>query len=144
MRKLLMIGAFAAVCFGFWAFPCAAQQSIEGDWVGGIDFEKSWQPIKFHFIGEKQNVSGTLDFPNQNRAGLSLSRVVITKAQLRVEWQDVSALAVFEGLLKGDSISGEFTQANKRAKFGVVVPLRWILNSMRNTRAVIDWARTGS
>ena len=120
MRRLIIIGALAVLCFSFRAFPCAAQQSIEGDWVGGIDFEKSWQPIKFHFIGKKQSVSGTLDFPNQNRLGLSLSRVVITNAQLRVEWQDVSGLAVFEGLLKGDSISGEFTQADKRAKFGVV------------------------
>jgi hypothetical protein len=115
-----MFSALAMLCFGFWAFPCAAQQTIEGDWIGGIDFEKSWQPIKLHFIGEKQNVSGTLDFPYQNRAGLSLSRVVITNGHLRAEWQDVSGLAVFEGLLTGDSISGEFTQADKRAKFGVV------------------------
>jgi pimeloyl-ACP methyl ester carboxylesterase len=120
MRKLAMIGAFALLCFSFCALPCAAQQSIDGDWTGGIDFEKSWQAIKFHFIGEKQNVSGTLDFPSQNRAGLSLSRIVIKNAHMRVEWQGNSGLAVFEGLLKGDSISGEFTQGERKAKFGLV------------------------
>jgi len=96
-----------------------AAKSIEGDWVGGIDFEK-WQPVNLHFIAGKQNVSGTLDLPYQNRMGISLTKVAINKSHVRVEWQGDKGLAVLEGLLKGDSISGEFTQDQRKATFGLV------------------------
>jgi hypothetical protein len=96
-----------------------AAKSIEGDWVGGIDSEK-WQPVNLHFVAGKQNVSGTLDLPYQNRMGISLTKVAINKSHVRVEWQGDKGLAVLEGLLKGDSISGEFTQDRRKATFGLV------------------------
>ena len=96
-----------------------AAKSIEGDWVGGIDFEK-WQLVNLHFTGDKQNVSGTLDFPYQNSKGISLSKVVIDNSHVRVEWQGNAGLAVLDGLLKGDSISGEYVQGERKAKFGLV------------------------
>ena len=96
-----------------------AAKSIEGDWVGGIDFEK-WQPVNLHFFAEKQNVSGTVDLPYENRKGISLTKVAIYKSHVRVEWQGDKGVAVLEGLLKGDSISGEFTQDRRKATFGLV------------------------
>lgn len=94
-------------------------QSIAGDWVGGIDFEK-WQPINLHFVTDGSGLSGTLDFPYQNRKGIPLTKVVLDNQSLRIEWQSESGVAVFAGVVTGDSISGQFTQANQTRPFGLV------------------------
>jgi pimeloyl-ACP methyl ester carboxylesterase len=120
MRKLAMIGVFALLGFGFWALPCAAQQSIDGDWIGGIDFGREWQPVRFSFKSEGATIKGTLDFPQQNRIGLALNRVVFESPHVHIEWQGRTAVAAFDGVLEGESISGEFVQGERKGKFGLV------------------------
>ena len=113
------VGWILCLLIGCMCTSVSEAKSIEGDWVGGIDFEK-WQPVNLHFTTEQQVVSGTIDFPYQNRMGVSLTKVVINNPHVRVEWQADGGLAIFEGLLKGDSISGEFSQDGREAKFGLV------------------------
>lgn len=102
-----------------WCASAYASPSIAGDWVGGIDFEK-WQSVNFHIVVINNGFSGTIDFPNQNRVGLALAKIVLDNRRLQMEWQSESGLAVFTGVLNGDSISGQFTQAKKTAPFGLV------------------------
>jgi len=113
------IGWTLCLLFSYMLTSVSAATSIEGDWIGGIDFEK-WQPVNLHFTTEQQVVSGTIDLPYQNRMGISLTKVAIYKSRVRVEWQGDKDLAVLEGLLKGDSISGEFTEDRRKATFGLV------------------------
>src|SRR6266576_3775102 len=107
------IGWILCLLIGCLCTSVSEAKSIEGDWVGGIDFEK-WQPVNLHFITEQQVVSGTIDFPYQNRMGVSLTKVVINNPHVRVEWQGNTSLAVLNGLLKGDSILGEFSQGERK------------------------------
>ena len=110
----------ALLCSGLF-FPCnAAQQSLEGDWVGGIDSGNSWQSIKLHFKSEKDGLTGTLDFPDQGRNGLPLSRVVVESSRVRIEWQGRSGLAIYEGEFRDGGIMGDFQQGERKAKFGLV------------------------
>lgn len=111
------VRALLLVCLS--ALACAAQGNLQGDWTGGIDSEK-WQPIAFHFVAENGRLSGTLDLPNQNRSGLVLSKVALNDRVVRVEWQGQLGVAVFEGVINGDSISGEFAQGGKKTPFGLV------------------------
>ena len=84
MRKLAVI-VFALLWCGF-LIPCyAAQQSLEGDWAGGIDFGKAWQSVNFHFRVEKEGITGTLDLPQQGRNGLPLNQVVLEASRVRIE-----------------------------------------------------------
>src|SRR6267378_8656566 len=99
MKRMAMIGIFMLLCFGSRVLPCAAQQSLDGDWIGGIDFGKSWQSINLHFRTDQQVITGTLDLPQQGRNGLPLNRVVLESSHVRIEWQGRSGLAIYEGQL---------------------------------------------
>src|SRR6266478_4174386 len=120
MRKLLLIW-IATLVFGYlYVLPCQAQHTLEGDWIGGIDFGKEWQSVRFSFKSEGATIKGTLDFPQQNRVRLTLNRVVFESPHVHIEWQGRTAVAVFDGVLEGESISGEFVQGERKGKFGMV------------------------
>lgn len=120
MRKLLMIGIVALVLGHLHALPCQGQQDLDGDWTGGIDFGKSWQSIDFHFKTGKEGIKGTLDFAAQNVTKLPVDRIVFEPPRIRIEWQGKSGLSVFDGQLKGEAISGTFTQGERTATFDLV------------------------
>lgn len=117
MKRLAMIGMLALLGFGFHVLPCAAQHPLAGDWIGGIDFGNSWQPINLHFKADKEGMTGTLDLPQQGRNGLPLNRVVLESSHVRIEWQGRSGLAIYEGELKDGAIFGSFQQGTTRATF---------------------------
>ncbi len=120
MKKLSLIG-IVMLAFGYFnVLPCQAQHTIEGNWIGGIDFGREWQAVGFSFKGEGGSITGTLDFPGQNRIGLALNRVVFESPHVHIEWQGRTDVAIFDGLFEGQSISGEFVQGERRAKFGLV------------------------
>ena len=120
MRKLSFFW-IAMLVFGYvYVLPCQAQHTLEGDWIGGIDFGREWQSIGFSFKREGANIKGTLDFPQQNRTGLALNRVVFETPHVHIEWQGRTAVAIFDGVLDGESISGEFLQGERKGKFGLV------------------------
>lgn len=120
MPRLLKIGMPGLLFVCLCVLRCAAQEKLNGDWTGGIDFGTSWQAIDLHFKTEKEGIKGTLDFPTQNRLGLPVDRIVLKPPHLRIEWQGTSGPAIFDGLLNDDAISGEFTQGERRATFGLV------------------------
>src|SRR6266481_3104948 len=120
MRRLPVIGIVTLVLGYLCVLPCQAQHTLAGDWIGGIDFGREWQAVGFSFKSEGATIKGTLDFPGQNRIGLALNHVVFESPHVRIEWQGSTAVAVFDGLLEGDSISGEFTQGERKGKFGLV------------------------
>src|SRR5262249_46399855 len=120
MKKLSLIG-IVMLALGYQsALAFQAQQTIEGNWTGGIDSGKQWQTVNFYFTKEGETIKGTLDFPDQNRTGLGLNRVVFESPRIHLEWQGRTALAVFDGIVDADSISGEFVQGDRKAKFGLV------------------------
>jgi dienelactone hydrolase len=117
MRKLPLIGIVTLVLGYFSVLPCQAQHTLDGDWVGGIDFGKSWQPVNFHFKTEKEGIIGTLDLPQQGRNGLPLNRLVLESSRIHIEWQGRSGLAIYEGEYKDGGIVGTFQQGEVRGKF---------------------------
>src|SRR3989442_4727718 len=99
MRKLPVIGIVTLVFGYLYVLPCQAQHTLEGDWIGGIDFGREWQSVGFSFKSEGATIKGTLDFPLQNRIGLALNRVVFQPPHVHIEWQGMTVVATFDGLL---------------------------------------------
>jgi dienelactone hydrolase len=116
-KRISRLGLFLLIAG--WYTSAYASPSIAGDWVGGIDLEK-WQPVNCHIVGNRNGFSGTIDFPNQNRTGLALAKITLNNRRVQMEWQSESGLAVFAGVVNGDSISGQFIKANKTTPFGLV------------------------
>jgi len=112
-----MIGTLALVFACFCVMVCVAQQPLEGDWVGGIDFGKDWQSINFHFKNERERITGTLDLPQQGRNALPLNSIVSQSSRVRIEWQGRSGLAIYDGEFKDGGIVGDFQQGGTRGTF---------------------------
>src|SRR5947207_2276477 len=110
----------ALVLSGLSATAYATPPPLRGDWIGQIDFGKSWQRINFHFTDENGEVKGTLDLPDQGRKALPLKSVVVNAQEIQIEWQGRSGLAMYHGEVRDDSITGEFSQGNLKGKFQVV------------------------
>ena len=120
MKHALMTLGIALLFCGKIVPSYAAQRSLQGDWIGQIDFGKEWQRINFHFMLEKDEWKGTLDLPQQGRNGLALNKINLDSAHVRIEWQGRSGLAIYDGQMKGDMISGDFRQGESKGTFRLV------------------------
>lgn len=120
MRKFFRIGAFALLCCGAWAPTVAAQQSIEGDWVGGFTIQDQYRFIRVRFTmdGKELKASSDLLFPPRERVmNLTLAQVSSESSRLRFELPRETAAFSFAGEFKEGTISGEVQQAGKRGTF---------------------------
>jgi len=116
-RASMTLGLLLLLC-GMLLSPLYAKQpKLQGDWIGQIDFGKEWQRINFHFTSEQK---GTLDLPQQGRNGLPLKKIVVDSSHLYIEWEGRSGLAIYDGQINGDVISGEFKQGKSKGVFRLI------------------------
>src|SRR5262245_33780296 len=121
MNRMALTFALALLFGGLFPPPSQAPSaSLKGQWIGQIGFGKEWQRINFHFTAEKGGLKGTLDLPQQGRNGLALNKIVVTPSHLHVEWQGRSGLAIYDGQINDDTISGDFEQGESKGTFRLV------------------------
>jgi uncharacterized protein len=121
MVRWLLTLTLTVLFAGLVVTPSYAQEtSIQGHWIGQIDFGKEWQRINFHFAVEKEQPQGTLDLPEQGRNGLPLKSIALDRSRIRIEWQGRSGLALYDGRVRAGNISGEFKQGDLKGAFHVV------------------------
>ena len=114
---MMLMMAALILSLGCWcALPPGAQPTLDGDWIGGIDFGNRWQSIGVHFKTEANGLTGTLDLPDEGRNGLPL-KVVVGSSRVRIEWQRNSGSAACKGQVKDGGITGDFQQGETRATF---------------------------
>ncbi|HSQ76715.1 MAG TPA: alpha/beta hydrolase, partial [Bacteroidota bacterium] len=94
-----------------------AQQRVAGDWEGAIVLPQMDLGMIVHFTGPDDSLRATIDIPVQRAMGLPLKNVRAMLPSLHFELPAGPGLAVFEGTLTGDSITGDFRQAGITAKF---------------------------
>jgi uncharacterized protein len=121
MKRALMTWGRALLFAGLLVTPSYAQRaSLQGDWIGQIDFGKEWQRINFHFANENKGLKGLLDLPQQGRNGLPLKNIVLNSPNIRIEWQGRSGLATYDGQISGNMMVGEFKQGNLKGTFRLI------------------------
>jgi uncharacterized protein len=96
-----------------------AQGNIAGDWQGAINLSGISLGIHVHFKGVNDSLTATIDIPMQMAKGLPLTNVRAIPPAVHFELAAGPGLAVFEGMLRGDSISGDFRQGAAAAKFSL-------------------------
>jgi uncharacterized protein len=116
--RRLYLGGIALFVTCLCSIPCGAQV-LDGTWIGEIDFGKASQPVNLSFKTASGVIKGVLDLPEENQMGLLLDRIVFEPPRVHIEWKDKSSFAVLDGVLQGDSISGQIRQGEKRATFGL-------------------------
>jgi pimeloyl-ACP methyl ester carboxylesterase len=96
-----------------------AQQSLAGHWEGAISIQGVQLGIQVDFKADQDNIQGTIDIPQQGAKGLALKNVLWKEPKVRFELPAGLTLAVFEGELKQDEISGSFTQGPASGTFSL-------------------------
>ena len=93
------------------ALPRARAQSPDGVWIGAISVLGQDLKIMVTFARTGDSVSATIDIPQQMGMGLRLRNVSWRPPKTHFELPAGAGLALFDGVISGDSIRGDFLQA---------------------------------
>ncbi len=97
--------------------PPEARISIDGHWEGATLYRRRDLITMVDFDTDEEGLKGTLDFPEIGREGLLLSKVSFEPPKVLFELSDFRT--VFDGELKGDTISGEFVDPDGSGHFSL-------------------------
>lgn len=87
-------------------------QEVKGTWKGKLDVQGMSMDLIFH-IDKKDNVySSTMDIPAQGATGIAMDRTDISGNNVILGFSKSGIL--FEGILKGETIDGTFSQGDKK------------------------------
>jgi hypothetical protein len=119
MRRLLALLAVAALaaCTTAPAGPPPSPQAVVGRWSGSVTAE-GLATIAIIVVFD-ETLSGTMDVPAQGKTGVALTAITIAPPRVHFELPIDDGKAVFEGVLRGDTISGTFTQGPLTATFSI-------------------------
>jgi uncharacterized protein len=95
----------------------AAPRKLTGPWSGSIVIPNSPLNITVRFVQTDENISGTIEIPQQNVAGLALADVSLEGDRLRFKLTQIPGDPSFDGSWQGDVIAGNFTQNGQAFPF---------------------------
>ncbi len=115
-RAGMALGALALL-----AHPVTAQDGhdLEGRWEGSLTVLGNELPFSVTFSRGDDGLAATMDIPAQGAAGLPLINVSYADSRVHFELDAPIGLAVWDGVLEGDAIEGEFTQGGARGTFRI-------------------------
>ncbi len=118
LRKLVCLTVPLLVALAFIGpAPVKAQGSLEGHWEGAINLPGMALQIQVDFKRADAAWQATIDVPQQK--ALPLQSVRFEAPQVHFELQAGPGLAVFDGRLDGEKISGNFSQAGQTFPFAL-------------------------
>jgi CubicO group peptidase (beta-lactamase class C family) len=121
MRRFISRPAFVLLALALaYLFPAGAyaQATPEGHWEGAIALPAAQLEIHVD-LKQSGGWQGTIDIPQQGAADLPLQAVRFEPPEVHFELQAGPGLAVFDGKLDGDKITGDFTQAGAKFAFSL-------------------------
>ena len=83
-------------------------QTIQGDWSGTLHVQGQELPLVFHFSGNDNALTGTMDSPAQGATGLDLDKISFADGILTLGMSQAGL--TYSGKLKGKTIEGTFKQ----------------------------------
>jgi pimeloyl-ACP methyl ester carboxylesterase len=86
-------------------------RALEGRWQGSLTALGQNLEIGVTFDATVTPLAARIDIPAQGARGLQLQNVSIEQSRVHFELVAGPGLAVWDGVLRGDTIEGEFTQA---------------------------------
>lgn len=108
-----------AACALVWPVALSAQTGVEGHWEGAIQLPGTALQIRIDFKSAGAAWQATIDIPQQGAQGLPLQAVRVAASQVHFELPAGPGLAVFDGKLEGNTISGNFSQAGQTFPFSI-------------------------
>ena len=113
----LLVCAALVSCTSNPAGPPPSPQAVIGRWSGSVTAEGIASTAIIVVFDE--NLQGIMDVPAQGKTGVALTAIDISPPRVHFEMPIDDGKAVFDGLLRGDTISGSFIQGPLAATFSI-------------------------
>ena len=111
MKKILLLLTLSWLSVDVYA----QENDLAGTWSGSLEVMGQKLPLLFHFEAVEEGWKGTADSPAQGAKGMPLKNILFNGLMASWEFEQIPAL--YEGVLVGDTLKGNFTQS------GTVFPL---------------------
>ena len=92
-------------------------ESIEGHWEGAIEVPGTRLGVDIDLTFSEGSWSGDISIPLQNAKDLPLEGIAVDGAAVRFTIGGIPGTPTFDGVLDGDSISGDFSQGGQKFTF---------------------------
>ena len=109
MKKLVLF--FSLISF----ISMSKAQTLEGDWSGKLNVQGQEVPLVFHFSGNDDALTATMDSPSQGASDIPVDKVSYENDTLNLSL--MGGQIVYTAQLNGENIEGTFKQA------GMEIPL---------------------
>ncbi len=100
--------------------PPAKYKPIAGVWSGATDIMGKALGMSVTFRTKGGELKGLIDIPEQHTSGLFLTKVRFESPAVHFELPAGPGLAVWDGQMSGDTLTGQFFQASLTGKFRFV------------------------
>jgi len=107
----------AFIALACLSLPLFAQASIKGTWEGAIQIQGIELSTVVTFASEGDELTATIDIPQQNARGLELKNVSFDDPRVHFELDAGVSMAIFDGELADGEIKGSFTQGPAEGEF---------------------------
>lgn len=111
--------ALVVSCGILCAFLGFSQGQLDGRWQGAIEIQGIELTIGVTFTTAPQGLAATIDIPQQGAKSLVLTNVSFAPPKVHFELPAGLGLAVFEGALKDNMITGTFQQGTSAGTFTI-------------------------
>lgn len=122
LAAVLLIGAY--VVSGRIEAEYADMHEVAGHWEGAINVLGQELIIMVDFTAEGDELSGTIDIPQQGAFGAPLANIQYESSKIHFELPVPNARADFDGVLEGHEISGKFLQSGIEGTFTLTREVR--------------------
>ena len=121
MKRLAMIGVAALLFGGFCVPSFAAQDSIEGDWVGGSNLFENPVFVHVRFTPNAAGIGGLTNIQLWKVSNRPLSVVKVETSQVHFEFPSTTGIPfVADGTLKDGVIQGTMRRGDKQGAFHLI------------------------
>jgi len=96
-----------------------AQGQLDGRWQGAIEIQGIALTIEVTFTTAPQGLAANIDIPQQGAKSLALRNVSFVPPKVHFELPAGAGLAIFEGALKDNTITGTFQQGTAAGTFTI-------------------------
>ena len=123
-KSLLLFSLLMSVSLvGLWATPGkhllkqnttqTIQAKPEGDWEGTLDAGVAKLKLVIHVVKKGEQLSATLDSPDQGATGLPVDSISVTDGSIQLEMKSLGATYKGKFSSDGSRIEGEFNQVGQ-------------------------------
>jgi len=121
MKRLPLIGVFALLFGGFCVPSLAAQDRVEGDWVGGTNLFDNPVFVHVRFTPNSSGISGLANIQPWKVGNRPLSVVKVEGTRVHFEFPSVTGIPyVGDGELKDGVIRGEMSRGNTQGTLHLI------------------------